>query len=101
LAFEASLVNCLVGPAHQPLLVMKPAEAAVMIDAVRARTSEQRPGDNVALVVRRSGRRVHVRRLLTAKLPDLPVLSAAELANHPGGSTPDTEVEMPVAAGGH
>jgi flagellar biosynthesis component FlhA len=95
-AFEASLEDCLAGPANQPLLAMKPAEAAAMIDAVRARS-----GDNLVLVVRRPGLRVHVRRLLTAKLPDLPVFSAAEVADHHGGSTPDTEVEMPVAAGGH
>jgi len=98
-AFEARLQACLMGPAHQPLLAMPAAEATAMVDAIRVRTSERQSGGRVALVVREPGLRFHVRRLVVHELPDLPIVSAEELAERSGGSTPDEEVDAPVAAG--
>jgi flagellar biosynthesis protein FlhA len=98
-AFEARLLACLTGPTDQPLLAMLAAEATAMVDAIRVRASEPRSGDRVALVVREPGLRFHVRRLVVHELPDLPIVSADELAARPNGSTPDEEIDAPVAAG--
>jgi flagellar biosynthesis component FlhA len=96
-AFEACLLACLTGPPEQPVLAIMPAEAAAMVDTIRAATGSQAPADDVALVVRKPALRIHVRHLLAAALPDLPVLSENEVSGSLGKGLKD-QVDLPLAA---
>jgi hypothetical protein len=99
-AFEARILAHLAGPAQQPMLLMMPAEAEAMADAVLARASDGRSGAGVAIVVRESRLRPYVRRLLATEMPHLPVLSMDELARRPGGLALDEEIALPANARG-